>query len=222
MSRMFRAWLIGLSSIAAFVVFTSSARALIASPTSLSAVAGGTTLRINPTGGGSVDATCTGSTISGTITNTGTGVATAPVSIPAGSAIFRPCILAGGNLTVTQVSAWSGVVTVLLDLSNNVTGVELAITVPSRGVTFASAAGCNFTVSGRRTILTTAITSLGAGTGTALIRNISATVPDLTLIVDSTNGSLACSAARIAVNNTSTFLGTYSLNSGAGTLIRLS
>lgn len=209
--------MIGLGSIVAFVAFASSAPALTATPTSLFGTAGGTTLRAN-TAAGSIDATCTGSTLSGRIANTAAGVSTAPTTIPLGSAIFSPCLLAGGGLTVTQTSAWTGTITALL-LGAAIVGVQLRVVVPSGGVSFASGSGCRFTVSGSRTILTTNLTTLGLGT--ALIRSAGAAIPDLTLTIDRVTSSAACAAAGIGVGSTGTFLGTYSLNGSSGILIAL-
>ena len=219
MLRTCRALLIGIGSLIAFVALTSSAHALTATPTSLTGLAGSTTLRANPIGGGSIDATCGASSISGTVANTAAGVVTAPTSIPVGSAFFTSCTLSGVNLTVTQTSAWNGTVTVLAGTGSTITGVQLRVAIPRGGVSLTSASGCNFTVSGSRTILTTSLTTLGAGT--ALITTSPATAANLTLVVDSTNQSLACAAAKIGVGVTGTFLGTYSLNAGSGLLLAL-
>jgi hypothetical protein len=194
---MVRGLMVGLFSLVAFVAFASSASALTSSTGSITGTAGGTTLTIT-TAGGPINATCASSSVAGTITNTASGVSTAPVAIPLGRAAFNTCRLAGTNLTVTQTSAWTGVVT---GLGNPVTGATLAITVPAAGVSFSSANGCRFTVSGTRTSNLVAANPFSS---------IPFTAGSSTLRVDSATG---CSPIPgIAVGNTANFLATYTIS----------
>jgi hypothetical protein len=195
---MVRGLMVGIFSVVAFVAVASSASALTISPsTTLTGRAGSTTLRINPVGGGTaIDAVCASSSITVTATNTASGVTTAPGSSALGNALFNTCTLSGTGLTVTQTSAWTGSVTALAS-GGSVTGATIRVVVPSRGVSFRTAAGCQFTVSGYRDsdLLTgSTFTSIPFATAT------------LSLAVDSTNGALSCTAARIAVGATATFL----------------
>jgi hypothetical protein len=196
-ARFASAWLVGLLSL---VAFGAEAHALSVSPTTLPATSGTLTITINTST--PVRLTCGSSSIVSVFTNTATGVLTAPSTIPLGSAQKNTCTLAGTGATVTQTSAWSGLLT-SLSSGGSLTGLQYTITLPARGISIRTAAGCQFTLGG----------TLAAGLTANPATTIPFTTGALTLTVDSTNGAIACVALRVSPGLTATLVGTYSIPS---------
>lgn len=187
--------LIGLLSL---IAFSAEANALFVGLFPITATTGALSITINaPT---VVTLTCTSASIKSTFTNTATGVLTAPASIPLADALKNPCSLGGSPATVTQMSAWSGILTALSS-GSTITGFQYTIVIPTGGLSVRTASGCLFTLGG----------TLAAALTTTPTSTFPFTLGTLGLTVNSTNGSIGCLGLKITPGLTATLTATYTI-----------
>lgn len=194
MSRIFRTVAIATLSVIAFSMAANPASALNFSSRSLFGTAGFTTLTISTRAGGTVRAVCGSSFLTANLTNTGTGVTTAPASISVFTMSIG-CTLAGTTVTVTPMNLpWTGSVQTAFPSG-------YSLTIGNMLIGFTTAAGCRFNVGGSET----------SDPATNPMSSISFMPLALPLSVSAiTGGAVACAAAGIAAGNTASFSTTVS------------
>ncbi len=214
MPRSIRGIVVGVTALVAMLAMSANAFAVLVLRINESATTGsasGPILRLRS----GVTSRCATSTVRATIANLN------QVTLPLGGVAFNNCSLGTGTLAVTQLSAWTASISVLLNASNEATGVRTTFIVPSRGVQLTSGP-CTFTLSGTRSTLNTLTPAVPLGQ-LATIGSLNFSDEEFGLSIDSVNNAIICGAAGVSVgSNNSNFIANYSLAPAlTGTLVNL-